>query len=67
VNKNDNSERRDRLLNDPTLSVLVRRIFGIIPSYYDEREALEVAALIQEYVEGKVRDSTSPVLPRTPE
>lgn len=33
------------------LEQLVREIFKIIPSYYDEREAEEIKELIKKYIE----------------
>lgn len=39
---------------DPELRKLVEGIFNIIPSYFDEREARQIADLIREYVRGKL-------------
>lgn len=35
---------------DGEIDELVRRIFGIIPSYYDEREADQIKWLVMDYI-----------------
>lgn len=46
---------RDWPDNDEDLDRLVRKIFEIIPSYYDEREADLIRRAISEYVIRKLR------------
>lgn len=40
---------------DIELKELVKKIFEIIPSYYDETEARQIEALIKNYVERKLK------------
>jgi hypothetical protein len=44
---------------DEELVDLVRKIFEIIPSYYDEREAAEISSLIKKYVETRLERAES--------
>ena len=57
------SQRRDRLEGDPALDRLVREIFEIIPSYYDEREAERVALLIRVYLRRQLAEASCSSLP----
>ncbi|MEN3325866.1 MAG: hypothetical protein V7638_673 [Acidobacteriota bacterium] len=44
---------------DAELVDLVRQIFEIIPSYYDEREAAEIRSLVKGYVETRLEKAES--------
>ena len=44
---------------DTALVDLVREIFEIIPSYYDEQEAAEISNLIKRYVETRLEKAES--------
>lgn len=39
-----------------SLDELVRKIFDIIPSYYDEKEAATISELINQYVDGITKE-----------
>lgn len=54
IRQEDGSDEYE-LKDDPELDELVREIFNIIPSYYEESEARQVRQLISEYVVRKLR------------
>lgn len=42
----DSPERQKRLREHPELQKIIEEIFGIIPAYYDEREATKICKLL---------------------